>query len=733
MKRILWAPILALLACASALAATPTNASTFFVARAFGVGNKPDCIAVGDFNGDGKLDIVTGDVDDAAVAVLLGQGNGTFGPARNFLVDSAPVAIVAADFNGDGRLDLAVATNADVFILLGNGDGTFRTGGAYAASSFPNFMAVGDVNGDGKLDIVFASDNSLQVGEILGNGDGTFGSVKTIAAGAVGPVALGDFTGNGKLDMVVANDGANGNSASLFTSLGNGDGTFGTPKPSPSFEIDFSPTSLALGDFNHDGHLDVAIGNSGTSNAAFEQVLVALGDGTGHLGSYRYFTTGGVPASLVAADVNGDGNLDLVVGNTYDADVTVLLGNGKGFFTASANYAAGSGLIRIYLSVAVGDFNGDGKTDIAVANPGSNNVSVLLAKGSGGFADARDFRVTPPSLYEVAGDFNHDGKQDLVVSGNGTSILFGKGNGTFKAPVTITTKLWGAVIAADLNGDGFLDLIMIPQNSSSQITVLLNNGDGTFGTPLSYFCGDSPTTLAVGDFNGDGKIDVAVTIKSFVSILLGNGDGTLQSPLPFSAGTQPAGIAVGDFNGDGKLDVAVGDSSANDVAVAFGNGDGTLKPAEIIPLPAGNAVQMVAAGDFNGDGHLDLAAFAPGQGTSTVFILLNKGNGTFKSLTAYTVGPVENGSTSMAVADYNLDGHPDIALAAGGSNATVLFNTGNGTFTVNTFGTGGGTPLGSGQFFPVNVVTADFNGDNKPDLAVADGNDGFTILLNQTK
>lgn len=735
MKRILRVPVLVLLAYASALAVTPNKAGTFFVAKGFAVGNQPVCVAVGDFNGDGKLDIVTGDAGDAAVAVLLGEGNGQFTPARDFLVDSAPNAIVVADFNGDGKLDLAVATGSDIFILLGNGDGTFRTGGAFAASSFPNHIAVGDVNGDGKLDIVFSSDYNFEVGLILGNGDGTFGSVKSIAAGALGPMALGDFTGNGKLDIAIANDGADGNLPNLVVSLGNGDGSFGTPVQSPGFEFNFSPTSVALGDFNHDGHLDVAVGNNGTSNAAFEQVAVAFGNGTGHLGSIRYFTTGGVPASVIAADVNGDGNLDLVVGNMYDSDVTVLLGNGKGFFAASANYVAGNGRINQFSSVAVGDFNGDGKTDIAVANPGSNNVSVLLANNTGGYTDARDFRAGQRSFYEVAGDFNHDGKQDLVVTelGVGMTIQFGKGNGTFNAPVTISTTLWGPVIAADLNGDGFLDLITIPPSSSSEITVLMNNGDGTFKAPVNYFCGDNPTTLAVGDFNGDGKIDVAVTIQSFVSILLGNGDGTLQSPLPFSVGTQPLGITVGDFNGDGKLDVAVGDYGASDVAVAFGNGDGTLKPAEIIPLPAGSAAYTVAAGDFNGDGHLDLAALAPGQGTSTVFILLNKGNGTLKSLAAYTVGPVENASTSMAVADFNLDGHPDIALAAGGSNATVLFNTGNGTFTVNTFGTGGGTPTGSGQFFPVNVVAADFNSDKKPDLAIADGNDGFTILLNQTK
>src|SRR5258708_2032797 len=493
MKRILCTSLSVVLLGAFALAqnkAVPSNASTFFVAKTFGVGHSPESIAVGDFNGDGKLDIVTGDTADGAVAVLLAVGNGTFKPARNYLVDSSPVAVKVADFNSDGHLDLAVATGLDIFILLGNGDGTFRIGGPYGLTSSPNYIAVGDVNGDGKLDIALSSDNTFQVGVILGNGDGTFQAMKPVS-GAIGPVALGDFNGDGKLDLAIVNDGYNEGSLKLWTFPGNGDGTFGTPMTSTFLQNGINPTSLLVGDFNNDGNLDVVMGSLSSGSVA-----IVFADGTGSIGGFSYFATGSGASSIADADVNGDGNLDLIVGNSGDEDIAVLIGNGKGFFQAGANYAAGTGGV---LTVAVADFNGDGKPDVAVANQGTNNVSMLLGSGSGKFTDARDFRIGQLAFYEATGDFNHDGKQDLVVASylTGLTISYGNGNGTFQPPVSITSKLNTPIVAVDMNGDGWLDLVTILPNSS-YVVVLLNDGDGAFTALTPFFVGEKASTLAVG-------------------------------------------------------------------------------------------------------------------------------------------------------------------------------------------------------------------------------------------
>ncbi|HTS38607.1 MAG TPA: VCBS repeat-containing protein [Candidatus Solibacter sp.] len=727
MKSALRASFFALLGSAT-LAAAATNANTFFIAKTYAVGNSPVCIATGDFNGDGKLDIVTGDRNDSAVAVLTGVGNGTFKPVRNFVVDSAPTAVQAVDLNGDGKLDLVVATGLDIFVLLGNGDGTFRVGGAYASGTSPTYMTLGDFNGDGKVDVALSSDNTGVSGVILGNGDGTFQAFKSVSNQLIGPVAAGDFNGDGKVDLVIANDGITESSAGVAVLTGNGDGSFIAPNQFPPFTIGFNPKSIAVGDFNNDGHLDAVIGN-GIADFALDQIAVAFGDGNGHVGNFRYVSSGGVPSSVAAADVNGDGNLDVVVGNSWDSDVTVLIGNGRGMFTASANYVAGNGLP---VAVAIGDFNGDGKTDIATANQVANNVSVLLATGAGKFNDARDYRVGEITQYAATGDFNHDGKQDLVVSSylTGLSLSLGNGNGTFKPPVSVSSTLNGPVVAADLNGDGFLDLIALG-TAGSNVNVLINNGDGTFAAPVAYFAGSNAVALAVGDFNNDGKMDLAVSIKSFVSILLGNGDGSLQSPMVFSAGSQPTGLAVGDFNADGKLDIATGDLNGSDIAVIFGKGDGTFRPAQFTQV-ASSQVQTLATGFFHGKGpgRLDIAALSPDG--HQFLVLVNNGNGTFNGFT-YAVGPGDNQPTSMAVGDFNLDGKLDVALAASGSNATVLFGDGTDHFSVTTFGSGGGTSIGSPQFLPVSVVSADFNGDTKQDLAVIDGNHSFTVLLNQTK
>jgi len=345
----------------------------------------------------------------------------------------------------------------------------------------------------------------------------------------------------------------------------------------------------------------------GTSNVMFFEVTPASSSIA--LGAPPAFGAGTDPDSVAVGDFNGDGKLDLAVANVGSNNVSILLGNGDGTFQAAVDYGAGSNPD----SVAVGDFRGDGKLDLVVANDGSNNVSILLGNGDGTFQAAVNYGVGSAPTSVAVGDFNGDGKLDLAVANelsNNVSILLGNGDGTFQAAVSYGAGMTlFSVAVGDFNGDGKLDLV-VADAVSDYISVLLGNGDGTFKTAVQYVAGLEPFSVAVADFNGDGKLDLAVANNEGgnVSILLGNGNGTFKAAVNYGTGTAPGAVAVGDFNGDGKLDLVVGGANSNNVnvvSVLLGNGDGTFQAA--VNYGAGAGQTSVAVGDFNGDGRLDLA------------------------------------------------------------------------------------------------------------------------------
>ena len=376
-------------------------------------------------------------------------------------------------------------------------------------------------------------------------------------------------------------------------------------------------------------------------------------------------------------------------------------------------------------------YDGDLNDSPSVSAPVTVTVNAVAGDG---FPQLTAYSAGKIPNAVATGDFNGDGKLDLAVtSGEGPAVyvLLGNGNGTFQTPVPYAAgALPVAVIAADLNGDGKPDLIVANDfygatMTSASIDVLLGNGDGTFQAPVVYTTPNSPLALIAGDFNLDGNVDIAVANASYsdVSIFLGAGNGmlTLGSDIATGPTTGAVGIAAGDFNRDGIPDLAIAETN---LVIAIGNGDGTFTIGQ--SLPAGNDLNDVQTGDFNGDGMLDLAV--ADYGGSTVSVVLGNGNGTFQPAVAYAV---QSAPSSVLITDYNGDGKPDIVAAnnfsGGPGSVSLLAGNGTGAFApaVN-FGAGVG---------PFRMAQGDFNGDGVVDLAVDDLGDfntnpgGISILL----
>jgi hypothetical protein len=458
-------------------------------------------------------------------------------------------------------------------------------------------------------------------------------------------------------------------------------------------------------------------------------VSVLLGNGDGSFQKQKTFAVDDGPTSVAVGDFNGDGKPDLAVTNDGDSiiptshdTVSVLLGNGDGTFRPQQTFATGV----TPLSVAVADLNGDGTPDLAVVNFNSLTGSALLGNGDGTFQAPRTFAAGFEPTAVAGGDFNRDGHPDLAVANfhDGTvGVLPGNGDGTFGPQRTFTVGNGPRSVAvADFNGDGKPDLVVVNQDGNS-VSVLLGNGEGSFGPQQTFAVGVNPWFVAVGDFNGDHIPDLAVANLSdnTVSVLLGKGDGTFQKQQTFAVGTNPEWVAVGDFNGDGVPDLAVANHADGTVSVLLGNGDGTFLEQQTVAVGAG--ANAVAVGDFNGDGKADLAVASAGGGDTNVSVLLGNGDGTFQAPRNFGAGI---NPTALAVADFNGDGKPDLAVTYAADNAVRVFlGNGDGTFqAAQSFAM---------AYQPNSLAVADLNGDGKPDIATANmDSDNIGVLLNQS-
>ena len=346
--------------------------------------------------------------------------------------------------------------------------------------------------------------------------------------------------------------------------------------------------------------------------------------------------------SGVDGDFNGDGNLDMAV--LQPNGVVILLGKGDGTFTTGATVAIPSNTWSMG-EMAVGDFNGDGKLDIAVITYNNPRVNILLGNGDGTFSLAASSISSPYITSEnpliAVGDFNGDGKLDIAIATgyNTISIFLGNGNGTFTAGATVGLPADGpedyaiVIQVGDFNGDGKLDMA-VSGIDSDYVYILLGNGNGTFALKSKYSIPYQVCAIVVGDFNGDGKPDLAVQggFGGSISLLLGNGDGTFTLKSPLAVSSTQYILAAGDFDGDGKLDLAVSDNANNSVDLYLGNGDGTFTAGPSLADETGSGYLLI--GDFNGDGRADIAS--TNYTDQNVNIFLNHGG----QLGTATVGGV---------------------------------------------------------------------------------------------
>jgi hypothetical protein len=454
-------------------------------------------IASGDLSGHARVDVVAVDAGLHQLRVFHGAAGGfTAGPTISTM--RGPRRVVLADTGGDGRLDLLVLGDEGLAVHVAQPDGGFAPPQVLLAG--PQFADIGtaDLNGDGRLDLTLVDRGRAVVSVLVGSGAGRFAVTESYLVGG-GPTALqlGDMDGDGRIDALTLNQFDD--SATLLR--GSGDGRFDGVRAVVT-ELG-ALVGVAIDDFDRNDHPDLAAVSEDGG-----QVGVFLGRGDGSFRALPPIAIGRQPRAVVSGDFNQDERPDLAVVNFGNDAVTILDGDGQGGFAARRAVRVGTGPSAI----SVGSFASPTSSDLAVVNSLSDSVSVLYGDGRGQFPTVANFPVTPRPSFMIVGDTNRDGHQDLVVGSEfseSVAILLGTGR-QLDAPKTNTlSAVAKPSVAEDLDGDGEMDLIN-PNQSSGAIEVLPGSAPGKFGAPLRVEVGRDPRAVASGDFNHDGRADIAV-------------------------------------------------------------------------------------------------------------------------------------------------------------------------------------------------------------------------------
>lgn len=531
------------------------------------VGTDPRGIITADFNGDGKPDVAVVDRGTNTITILLGNGDGTFATAASYATGFDPIALAVGDFNGDGKLDLVTANRAayTISILLGNGDGTFTSHVDYTAGTEPMAITTGDFNDDGYLDVAVVNNADNTVSIFPGVGDGTLQSPLTFSVGA-SPIAIvaGDFNGDGNLDLAVADAGAN-NVGVLF---GNGDGTL---QNAVFYATDSDPSGLFTADFNGDGKLDLVTANNGA-----DDISVLLNSGNGTFAANVVYAVGTLPFAISGGDFYGNGKIDIAVVNSGDNTVSIVPGNGNGTFSSAGSITFDVG--NQGLGMTVGDFNLDGRADLMVSNSEDNTVSVLLQVPSVTFS-------TPSLAYGTEPVGNLSPPQTVVLTNSGSATLsiasvaigglngsqFTESNncvgslvatgtcmvnvrfsptaaGTAQASLTITDNASGSPQTVSLLGEGITPVVVLSPTSLTFATQTV----GTTSAPqVVTLTNTGSEALALTSIAASASYAQSNTCGS--SVAAGAACSITVTFTPTATGTQAGTITIVDNAGSSQM------------------------------------------------------------------------------------------------------------------------------------------------------------------------------------
>lgn len=653
-------------------------------------GSVPSALLAGLFDEDEILDFVVANVNDRAIRFIRGTTRGQFdfsfdlpGPPVQ-LADFFPLALASADLDGDQNLDVVAASKGasdestgEVAIFAGGGDGTFSVTTVLTAEMGTVGLAVGRIDADSQLDVVAVNSGSNTVSTFFGRGGFEFDIGPNVATGAAPlGVALGDLDGDGVLDVVTADS----NSDSVSVLLSNGNRTFAPPLAYP---VGTNPTAVAVGDVNGDLHADVVVTNKRSSD-----VSVLFGDGTGRLPRTRHFVADEEPVAVVLGSLLGaEGGRDIVTVNAVAKTIAALFHRGETFDAVEDIQVGGPAV-----AVQAGDVDNDGFPDLVAARR-DGGVFVFRSLGDG-FEPGHQVADLRAALDLALIDFNGDERLDLAVlndEGAEVSILHGRGHGSFSGIVQnlVTGARPTALTTGDVDGDGDLDIAVVNIQVPAHAGVFRGRGDGSFGSRQSTQIpcavaegpcqteGPVPVDVVGRDFNCDGATDllVANSLSSTVAVLLSNRDGTFRVSAQLSqteVGRAPNALVVSDFNRDGQPDFAAGAGVAQGSAVnvLFGSRspcDGSFRPSAAVL--GGDRVAALVARDFTGDALIDMASAYEIDNSAQLF-----------PAAASMVKPFDSGQIvrvsrrplGLVAADFNGDGSYDLATANADPNASNL-------------------------------------------------------------